>query len=583
MKFKGKLAVLIILVFAFSAFFNSFFILAINNTKRVDNIGDWTVNNGNLTQDDSGFVFSGNGSGLLIESFYQEPFSSVNGFNTTINLDALGSVSNTDFGFYLTSATSPSSTGLKLVFQPFAANSDINACWINPYLSGVYSAASNKYLEINKASGALNIALSRESDGVWHLFANGVDTGTDLSAIKTILDSGNLYFGIYAWSQNQNNYSIRFKQLFGDATGKASEFSEDNLTKSTKGNVSSNQTVIGTENGFTLNGSLTSAGCSFKYGFNKAFTILNGFNTTINATMDGVNGSNGAPNFNFGLSTTGSGINGERLDTWDYFGSAVTGARGIDIRFKNFGSYLSTNVFVLGTNGELNHPADFLSGNNIVVPADGNINISLITTNNGAISHWTILANGREIISNNPAVNAELDALSSMGAYPIYSANYDDIGSLGTAKAKLLIKNINGKMYETTQDTTDTTNVVTGTKPVLESDFVFSGINPAAKYLITNDGVKVSAMNGPGGFQSMMTYGTQLDASNLGVTLKLDTVFASTGQNPHHIDVLLGNKKDANFTEQKCVYIRLTTKGNTAQDGLNRTSGPKHYWFNRRS
>jgi hypothetical protein len=284
--------------------------------------------------------------------------------------------------------------------------------------------------------------------------------------------------------------------------------------------------------------------------------------------MDGVNGANGAPNFNFGLSSTGSGINGDRLDTWDYYGSAVTGARGLDIRFKNFGSYFSTNILVLGANGELNYPADFLNGENIAVPADGNINISFITTNNGGASHWSILANGRVVISNNTAVNAELDALSSMGAYPIYSAGYDDIGSLGTAKAKLFIQNINGKMYNTTLDTADTTNKITGTRPVLDSDFVYSGINPTAKYSITNDGIKVSAMNGPGGFQSMLTYGTKLNTSNLGVTLKLNTVFASTNQNPHHIDILIGNRKDANFTEQKCVYVRLTTKGNAPQDGL---------------
>lgn len=411
------------------------------STINVADTSKWATTTGTLTQSFNGLSFSGSGSGLHLESYYQDAFTNVNGFNTTVNLDALGSESNTNFGFYLTSGTSPASSGLKLVIVPFAANTDITACWVNPYLSGAYSAASNNYLEINKSNGAMNFSLSKDVNESWHLFVNGVDRGVDLSSIKPVLDAGNLYFGLYAWSAGQNNYAIRVDQINGLATGKATNVSEYALIKSDKGNVSSNQTATALSNGIKLQGSLTSGGLNFKYGYNKFFNQLNGFNTTVNVTLDGANGVNGSPNFDFSLTTSGSGINSDRLDVWDYFGSQVNGARGLGIRFNKYGTFYATSIFVIGANGLFGDASDFINGNNIAIPTNGSLNISFVTSSNGA-SHWSILANGREIVSDNPALNAEIDALSQIGASPVYSAGYGEIGTLGTANAKMIIESI---------------------------------------------------------------------------------------------------------------------------------------------
>jgi hypothetical protein len=413
---------------------------------NVSNTSKWTTSTGTMTQNFNGLSFSGSGSGMLVESYFQEALTNVDGFNTTVNLDALGSEISTNFGLYLTSATSSASNGIKVVIAPFAANDDITACWIYPYYNNgggsTYSAAANNYLEINKSSGSFNISLRRDTSNNWHLFVNGIDRGVDLSAIKPVLDAGNLYFGLYAYADAQNSYSIRVDQINGFATGRSTNVSEYALIKSNKPNVSVNQTATALSNGINLHGSLASAGLNFKYGYNKLFSQLNGFNTTVNVTLDGANGVNGSPGFEFGLTTSGSGINSDRLDVWDYLNSPVPGARGLGIRFNKYDTYYATSILVIGANGSFGDESDYINGNNIIIPSDSDLNISFVASSNGA-SHWSILANGREIISDNPGLNAEIDALSQMGASPVYSAVYDGLGTLTTATANMTIYSIN--------------------------------------------------------------------------------------------------------------------------------------------
>lgn len=222
---------------------------------------------------------------------------------------------------------------------------------------------------------------------------------------------------------------------------------------------------------------------------------------------------------------------------------------------------------VLNTTGLIGGVKDLGTSLNIPVSNDGLVVLKLIKVD-GA---YRIYINGLRFSTT--ALSAEIvdlldTQLAGKGYLEVLSA-WDGVTNQTTPTVYTLYA-VNGLKFVdgTPVDTTDTSNTIKGMKVVKDSDFVYSSLNPNAKYLITNDGVKVSATTGMHGFLSMLTYGTKLDTSNLGVTLKLDTVFASTSQNPHHIDFILGNKQNANFTEQKCIYVRLSTKGKTPQDGL---------------
>ena len=449
-----------------------------------NDVSKWSTDAGSVTQSSDGLTFAGAGTGKLIQSYYQDPIANINGFHITLNLDSLGSENNgnhdSNFGIVLTQQKTDNNIwnannqGVFLLFQPFAANADINACWIAAlYNTGGVGAThvNSPYLEINKNKGAIDIMFAKYGD-MWYVFVDGDFKGVDLTPINSVLDAGNLYLGLVATENNTvnaNNYAVRVTQVDGYGTGFSQNVEAGAFTASNKPNIAANQSTLAKADGNYLAGSLNGLGMNFKYGYNKTYKDLNGFSTTVNTTMDGAAGVNGSPNYNFGLTTIGDGtINADRLDAWDYFGSPVPGARGLEIKFIQNGTYYNTNIFVLGENGGFDLPGDYLTGDNILRDPSGNINITFLTTNNGGNSHWMILANGRMIINNNAAVNAELDALSLVGGCPVYSAGYDDMGSFSTVNAEMTIPSVGGSVLKESLFGTynrSVTNVITKVSP----------------------------------------------------------------------------------------------------------------------
>ena len=192
----------------------------------------WNTTAGTITQGSNGITFSGAGTGMIVQSFYENAFTSVNGFNVDINLDALGAETGSDFGIYLSSSASPSSDGIKLVFQPYASNDVLYAVNTFPYVGGAYKPVNNNYLEIMKNTGALNVRLAKDGD-IWKLYINGAEKGVDLSSISGLLDSGNLFFGLYAWVGTPNNYSLRVNKINGYSAGTINVSNTSKWTTST--------------------------------------------------------------------------------------------------------------------------------------------------------------------------------------------------------------------------------------------------------------------------------------------------------------------------------------------------------------
>ena len=585
---KKVLAGFIAIAMIVSTIGMSKFVSATTSSDVYNDTTNWSSVAGTITQADNGINFSGSGSsGTLLESYYQTPFASIDGFHITLNLESLGAINganhNSNFGIVFTDKQSQNyvwdttTKGLFLYFQPCIEDSNKTTFVVNGLYRDSTLAAANindSTLVIDKNEGSVDILLMKDTNSNWHLFINGVDKSADLSGIKAVLDAGNLNFGIVATenSATTNNYALRLSQINGVATGTKKDVDASEFVKSSRGNVSVSQAVENKDDGIHMTGSVSSSGSNFLFGYNTKYTEIDGFSTSMNVTMDGTSGVNGTPNFNFGLTSLGANtINSSRLDLWDFLNNPSAEARGLQIKFTKFAGYYTTSIFVLGSNNQFDIPADIISGANVLSDANGNITVSFVNTkNDSGASTWSVLSNGRLIIGGNQLINDELDALNASGAYPIYSAGYDSIGTLATANAEMIIPNIGGTVFGIIQDSNpvDTGNTITGNKQVTDSDFIYSTINPNASYLLTDDGLKVSAMNGPSGFNSLFTYGTQLDTSSLGVTLKLDTVFASLPSQPNHIDLILGNKQNANFTDEKSIYIRMITKGSTPQAGM---------------
>ena len=445
------------------------FAFAATSPAPFNDINSWSKVAGTISQNDTGMTFSGTGSsGTLLESYYKTPFTTVDGFHFTLNLDSLGTVNgannDSNFGIVLTDKQSQNyvwdatTKGLFLFFQPATSDADnynfvVNTLYRTSGLGGV--TFSNNSLTIDKNKGSVDILFMKDTGSNWHLFINGVDKGADLSAIKPVLDAGNLNFGIVATENKAatNNYAVRLSQINGIGTGRQKIFNSGDFIKSTAANISANQNLSTDLDGMHMTGSLTSTtGMNFKYGYNKPYKNLNGFSTNVNVTMDGTNGVNGSPNIDLALSSTGDGtINAARMDNWDYYGSPVTGARSLELKLVKGQGYYSTSIFVLGSNGQFDLATDIVAGAAIVSDANGNITISYVNNKNGSgVSDWTILANGRTIISNNALVNAELDALSISGACPVYEAGYDSIGTMTTVNATMLITDIGSTFINTT-------------------------------------------------------------------------------------------------------------------------------------
>ena len=570
------------------------------DTTSANNFADtenWAGGIGTVSQTESGLTLSGEGkaAGNFINKYYDGTVASLEGFHMTANLTDLVPT-DSRFGFYFTKNQSANhvfdgdSQGIFVFFQPFAANDKITAFHVNIGYNtgsgfGVVETGKDYYFGL-AFDGAVDMKLVKDSGGAWHIILNGTDAAFGLPTdINALLSAGNLHFGVEATmnnaSESAQKYTLVLKQINGQGMGTRQIVDDTNFVKSIKSNVSSDQKLEVKPDGVYLSGSLPQENyLNLKYGYNKTIKgSFDGFTTSFEYTADSlfVSGQT-EPSINFAITTTGDGtINSDRLDVWDYFGSKVPAARGVQIKFKETSKGLyETNIFILG-DGELNAPGDFFNGNTVTVDAKGRVVISIVEDNDK--NHWYLLANGQKLLPAGDAglqaaFDAEINTLNSVGGCAVFSAGYDKATDLTNPKAQVIVSQINGVEIgaEIISETIDKGNTITGTKKLSMNNFQLSDLNKDnASYTMTDNGLKVSAMNGPSGFNGIISYKDKISTDSIGVTLKLDKVYESTPGFDHHVDVLFSSKPIANFADAKCLYIRMNTKGNDPSDGLSVT------------